>query len=102
MKIITLKEYSWKKNKNGLFVFTLRNSCGLCSRAVSEISNYDNLDSNFPEIIEVACETEDELFEIDLMIVPVFRLYKNDQIIWQKGGILYDKQIKEMLEVYGK
>jgi hypothetical protein len=102
MITLVCRDFVDLKSKNGLFLFTLRNSCGLCTRAVLEISNYDKSGSNFPHIIEVACETEDELFSLDLMVVPVFRLYKNGEMVWQKGGILYEKQIKEMLEIYGK
>jgi hypothetical protein len=99
MKTLSVSEYS-ETLKNGLFLFTLRNYCGLCTMATTEINKYTSPD--FPELFEVACETEDELFSLGLMVVPVFRLYKNDQMIWQKGGILYEKQVKEMLEVYGK
>lgn len=84
--------------KEGLFLFTLRNHCGLCSKAVEELNKVDI--TELPEIVEVACETEEELFELDLMVVPITRLYKNGQVVWQKGGILYEKQIKEMIEVY--
>lgn len=100
--MISLKIQQFKDTpiKNGLFLFTLKDKCGLCSKAVSEIQKF--ISPDFPEVVEVACETEDELFFLDLMVVPVFRLYKDDKMIWQKGGILYDKQVKEMLEVYGK
>jgi hypothetical protein len=85
---------------NGLFLFTLRNYCGLCTKATEEIVKQK--ESNFPELFEVACETEDELFSLDLMVVPIFRLYKHGKMVWQRGGILYEKQLKEMLEIYGK
>lgn len=98
MKVLSFQEYNNLESKNGLFLFTLRNYCGLCKKATENIQ--ENESSFKFDTFEVACETEDEIFSLNLMAVPFFILFKNDENIWTKAGILYDKQMKEMEEAW--
>ena len=100
---ITANEFLELEDKGqNLFIFTMKSECGLCEKALKEFTNFDGYVENFPKIVNIDCQNDNELDALDLTLVPLFRFYKDNKIAWQKAGVLYETQIYDMLKEYRK
>jgi hypothetical protein len=79
-----------KQKKDGVYIFESP-GCFTCSH---HIELFKKFMSGF---FVVPTKEDPEYFEsIDIKITPTTRIYKNDKIVWDKEGVLFDTQIQEM------
>lgn len=70
--------------------------CGLCKQYEKEIIPY-----NIPNLIKVTTENEEDFLGIDLGATPATRIYDTEnKVCFEKYGILYSKQVSELLEKF--
>jgi hypothetical protein len=101
MNVILLSDFKKIEVKNKLYVFLNAESCRLCDSFISNISNkIDKDDWTF-----VLCRDEDEEWlYINLAIthVPQTYLYKDNDILYQIGGMLFETQLKNIKQTIKK
>ena len=97
MKIINVDEYkNIQDPKYGVFVFLNTNSCPLCNDYL-EVLNQKNL-SGWTIVKIKDDEMKWALVKETIMGTPQTRIYFDDMVVYQKGGIFYTKQYKEIRE----
>lgn len=95
MREISLSEFKTLSGKESfIFFFSMENyGCGTCRLYEKEISKY-----NIPNLIKVLAENEEDLMEMNIMALPYTCTYNQDgSIKVKKYGVLYEKQVKELL-----
>lgn len=83
------------KVKNGNYVFIVKD-CWLCREYLRELRR-QRIDTRDWYLIDCA---QDEDYYMDfhyLKDMPTTRVYKNNVIMYEKSGVLYEKQLNEML-----
>lgn len=81
---------------NGVYVYIL-NDCSLCDDHLNKLEESNMVN----EINLVNCLEDIDYYwkEQGLDDLPVTRVYKDGKKIFEKGGVFYDKQQKELREV---
>lgn len=83
------KEQFENLKKNGIFVFHSF-SCWTCSHHIAEFSKMFEFDS-------VEVDSDIDYYEsIGITITPTTRVYKNNEVVWEMTGMLFDSQIDKM------
>lgn len=97
MQTISVNEFVSMSIKHGyIFFFSMDGYCGLCKQYESELSKYD-----IPKLIKVDSKEENELMGIGIGALPCTRIYdKEEKVIFERYGVLYSKQIQELLTVF--
>ena len=97
MKIITVDEYkNITSSKNGVFVFLNTNSCPLCTDYL-EVLNEKNLDGW--TIVKIKDdEMKWALVNETIIGTPQTRIYLDNMVVYEKGGIFYTKQYNDIRE----
>ena len=94
MKTMSSEEFHME-SKKGKFIFIV-NGCFLCKEYMKELQKNKINTSNW---YLINCD-EDEDYYINhefLDSMPNTRIYKDNVIMWEKGGVLYKKQLKELV-----
>ena len=90
---MTPEEFKVVDKAKKIFVFST-NSCYLCKQHKGNMEGIDNI--NF-----VDTDDELELVRMNIGAVPYTVVYgANGEIAYKKHGVFYDKQIKEMKDIY--
>jgi hypothetical protein len=96
MKIINVDEYkNITSSKNGVFVFLNVSGCPLCNDYL-EILNQKNL-SGWTIVKIKDDEMKWALVKETIIGTPQTRIYYDNMVVWEKGGIFYTKQYKEVI-----
>jgi len=78
------------QNKNGVYVFHSP-GCFTCEYHIENFKKFMN------DFFIVSTMEDPDFFENDgIKITPTTRIYKNNQIVWEKSGALFDTQCEEM------
>ena len=96
-KEISVEKYKEDFNKmNGVYVYIL-SDCSLCDDHLKRLEE----SKMFDEINLVNCLEDIDYFwqEQGLDDMPVTRCYFEGDVMYEKGGVFYDKQQKELKEV---
>lgn len=82
-------------NKNGVYIFYI-DECIVCDEYLQALRE-SNI--NTKKWYLVNCDEDEEYYMDKHMLkdMPTTRLYKDNVIMWERSGILYDVQINEML-----
>jgi hypothetical protein len=85
----------YEKGIDGIVVFIM-NDCHLCIDHINRLER-----SNISKFYVVNCleDTNHYMMEMKLDDMPYTILYKNSEIKYEKGGVLFDKQQRELKEV---
>ena len=94
-----IEKESFKKliqaEAKNMFVF-YRTECEVCDMFMEELKTRNIINFYAVNI------NKDIVFyktELGIWSLPCTRIYMKDTVLWEKNGILYDKQIKEMFLV---
>ena len=97
MMVITRGEFDRIIIKRGLFAFLNGESCKLCDRYMVSLKDFK--DTKFYRNLSILLLRDDDrqwLFvDQQVLSTPLTRLYVDGLPVFQKGGILFDSQIKE-------
>jgi len=90
--MINLMIEQHKELKNGIYIYN-KPDCRLC------VSYFKVLETrNTEDWYSVDCSQDEEYFiEQGIDSMPLTRYYVNDNIVWQKGGVLFDFQVNDLL-----
>jgi hypothetical protein len=82
----------------GVFVFTNKNECPLCGKYLESLKIYNTSDWM---LVNISTKDDKRWATINMMIngFPCTRVLYKDLTLYDRGGILFDKQIKSVFEV---
>jgi hypothetical protein len=95
METIVYENFKSIPNKTGIFALLNIESCFACNEYMKEIKQYNK---NHWTIVALSDEDGDDLFEETGLKPPITRIYVNDRIEYEVGGVLYHKQIKDLFD----
>jgi len=100
MRIVDKDEFlKTRHHKNGVYVFTMKGECGLCEMYIETLTkkgiawNVVNFEKE---------DTETLAKEHLITAFPITRVLFEGMTVFEKKGVLFDKQIKEVQETEGK
>ena len=96
-KQIIFDEQGFKDaDKNGVFIFML-DSCRICLNYLEELAKEQ---INVSTWTLVKCDEEYRYFlqEENIDDIPITKVYKDGKIIWEKTGVLFNKQRKDLYD----
>ena len=83
------------EEKNGKFIFIVK-GCFLCSEYMKELKKH-RVDTS--DWYLITCDEDEDYYYrhqyLDKM--PNTRIYKNNFVMWEQGGVLYKKQLQELV-----
>lgn len=81
------------ETKNGIYILT-QDSCDFCRE---NIEQFEKEEINNLSIVDVTpIEINDCSEYIGVSTFPTTIVYKDDEILYKKGGVLYNKQLKDL------
>jgi len=85
-----------QENRNGIYVFIVKD-CYLCRQYLRELKEH-NIDTSKWYLINCS-EDEDYYIDIEKMkSMPLTRIYNDNVIMIEKQGVLYETQLREIIE----
>lgn len=92
MKKLNSDDFHHMDDKNGKFVFIV-NRCGLCKDLLKELRKHKTESWYF-----INCSEDEDYYyrHHSLDSMPTTRIYKDGVIMWERSGVLYNKQLKEL------
>ena len=83
-------------NRNGIYVFIVK-ECWTCREYLRELKN-NNIDTRQWYLINCS-EDEDYYLDLEQMdTMPLTRIYNDNVIMVEKQGVLYETQLREIIE----
>ncbi len=79
--------------KDGVYVFYSTN-CWTCEEHIQNLSQ--NISHFF--LVDTSEDFNYYIEEVGIQITPTTVVYKNGNQVWKKSGMLFDKQINELVE----
>lgn len=92
MEVLMYSGFEELKNKNGVFAFLEMETCFTCNEYLKELKSYN---TGMWTIIVIDKEVRKE-FEKENLTIPLTRIYKDNKIVHEIGGILYSTQINKI------
>ncbi len=100
MNIIKRKEFEeLPRPLTGIYGFTFGEGCGLCN------SYYEELQKHGCDWTIVDLELDDQEWAFTKLLItgfPCTKVYIDDIVVYNKGGVLYSTQIRKAKETYEK
>lgn len=93
MQFVSFEQFVSMPKHGYIFFFSMDGYCGLCKQYEAELNKY-----NILNLIKVNSTEEHEYMDIGVKAVPCTRFYNTEDILaYERYGILYQKQIQELL-----
>ena len=87
---ITTKDDFEKLNKDGIFIFHSE-KCWTCHNHIQEMKKL------FPELFIIHYDNDVDYYEsIGITQTPLTAIYRSNENIYQKAGMLFDTQLDEL------
>ena len=80
-------------NKHGIYALLNIESCFACNEYMKEIKQYNK---NHWTIVALSDEDGEELFTETKLKPPITRIYVNNRVEYEIGGVLFHTQIREL------
>jgi hypothetical protein len=87
-----------KENKKNIVFFRIE-SCGGCDFYLKEIK-HNNIDTSDWYMVTIGMDEISYYLSLGIDKMPVTRIYRNDKVIWEKIGVLFNLQFNNLLTFY--
>jgi hypothetical protein len=99
METLVYSNFKELKGKNGIYAILDLDSCFACNEYMKELKKYDK---DHWTIVAMSEENTLEFIEEEGIKPPITRIYINDRVLYEVGGVLYPKQIATLYEEASK
>tara|TARA_R110001592_G_scaffold212344_5_gene464630 strand:+ start:257 stop:784 length:528 start_codon:yes stop_codon:yes gene_type:complete len=99
METLVYSNFKNLTNKNGIYAILDLDSCFACNEYMKELKKYDK---EHWTIIAMSEEDTLDFIETEGLKPPITRIYVNDRVQYEVGGVLYPKQIITLYEEASK
>lgn len=99
METLVYNNFKELKGKTGIYAILDLDSCFACNEYMKELKQYDK---SHWTIIAMSEENALEFTKEEGLKPPITRIYVNDRVQYEIGGVLYPKQITHLYEEASK
>lgn len=99
VKHIGYEEFNQTNPKIGLFGFVNGEICSACAEYLKNMKNLGSIKKDLI-IVELSKNEQQKLKEQDGITTPFTRIYNENELIWEREGILYDSQFNGLFKAY--